>query len=121
MRVLITGAAGAIGREIAAELDTDHELYLVDKIPLGAVWIMLFIKVARTACRVPYLTHIIGSFGKASMMIMLLHQYIQMELLYSVQPLWHNSWVRIALALAIPLSLYFLQEKISVYYSQREI
>jgi len=70
MRVLITGAAGAIGREITAELDTDHELYLVDKIPLGAVWIMLFIKVARTACRVPYLTHIIGSFGKASMMIM---------------------------------------------------
>src|SRR5262245_3239384 len=35
MRVLITGAAGAIGREIAAELDTDHELYLVDKIPLS--------------------------------------------------------------------------------------
>ena len=34
MRVVITGAAGAIGREIAAELARDHELRLVDKTPL---------------------------------------------------------------------------------------
>jgi uronate dehydrogenase len=31
MRVLITGAAGNIGREVVAELDRDHELRLLDR------------------------------------------------------------------------------------------